>query len=192
MYAEGNWSYRDMIQEGTHGTLDENIEIMSAWHSNYGHFYVDWESYRSLRPEDRASFERGLRAGGIGYRLVLSEATWPDRLRSGQLLLLRQVWENQNVGRLYRRHLLKLYLVDRKGERHFSEIDESFDPRPWVRGEKYAVTSVFHLPADLAAGSYEVRIALIDPRAGEVAIALAMEGGDSDKTYRLGMVEVGG
>ena len=192
MYAEGNWSYRDMVQEGTHGTLDENIEIMGAWHSNYGHFYVDWESYRSLRPEDRAPFERGLRAGGIGYRLALSEAAWPDRLRPGQLLLLRQVWENQNVGRLYRRHLLKLHLVDGMGERHFSEADESFDPRPWVRGEKYAVTSVFHLPADLAAGSYEVRIALVDPRARDAAIALAMEGGDSDRTYRLGTLEIGG
>ena len=33
------WTERGK-RDGTHGTLDETIDVMLAWHSNYAHFYV--------------------------------------------------------------------------------------------------------------------------------------------------------
>src|SRR5208337_76782 len=66
MWAEGDWSYTDVKNHGTHGTLDENLDVMLAWHSNFAHFYMDAESYRRAAREDRAFLERGLKSGGLG------------------------------------------------------------------------------------------------------------------------------
>jgi hypothetical protein len=36
--AEGNWCYEDMKSQKTHGTPDENLNLVLDWHSNYAHF----------------------------------------------------------------------------------------------------------------------------------------------------------
>jgi hypothetical protein len=191
LYAEANWSFADMKRHRTHGTLDENIDVMLEWHSNYGHFYMDSDSYQTITAEDRASFERGLKSGGLGYRLVLTEASWPDELAPGTLLLLRQTWVNQNVGRCYRHHPLRLYLTDAEGVERYSEIDFSFDETTWVRGKTYNLTSVFHLPTNLPEADYDLWIALVDLE-GEPQIRLAIAGDDAHKRYRLGKLRIAG
>jgi hypothetical protein len=188
-YAEANWCYQDIKNHGTHGTLDENIDIMLESHSNYGHFYADAASYRRAMQEDAERFARGLESGGLGYRLVLTEAAFPDQLAPGQLLLLRQRWANRNVGRCYRRYPLKLYLTDPAGKEVYSEVDRTFDQTAWVRGQSYELTSVFHLPAGLEEGLYEVRIALVDWE-GTPALRLSIAGGDEQKRYRLGVLRL--
>ena len=191
LYAEANWSYADIKRHGTHGTLDENIDVMLQWHSNYGHFYNDYESYRSITPEDAASFERGLKSGGLGYRLVLTSASYPDELKPGALLLLRQTWVNRNVGRCYHRYPLRLYLTDTEGHDRFTEIDYSFDETGWVRDETHDVTSVFHLPSNLLEGDYDLSIALVD-MSGNPQIKLGIAGDDGKKRYKLGKVRIAG
>lgn len=189
LYAEANWSYTDVKNHKTHGTIEENIDYMLEWHSNYAHFYTDAVAYRRTIREDPAAFERGLSKGGLGYRLVLSEAAYPDQIDPGHLFLLRQKWTNQNVGRCYKRYPLKLYLIDSTGKTAYSEVDRSFDQTTWVRGQIYEYTSVFHLPPELPAGSYSVAIALVNWD-GEPSIRLGIAGGDALKRYRLGMLAV--
>jgi hypothetical protein len=188
-YAEANWAYTDIKNHGTHGTLDENIDIMLEWHSTYGHFYTDAASYRRTLQDDPHSYERGLKPGGLGYRFVLKEIDWPDQAHPGHLLLVKQNWENVNVARLHKRHLLKLYLTGPDGKDVFSELDHAFDPTGWVRGEEYAFTSVFHLPKDLPAGVYTLSIAMADLD-GQPRIALGIEGADDRLRYTLGSIEV--
>ena len=204
LYAEGDWSYADVRRDGTHGTLNENIDVMCEWHSNYGHFYMDCHSYRQfVEDEDgRMSFERGLRAGGLGYRLVLTEASWPDTIAPGQMLLLRQKWVNRNVGRLYRPHLLKVYLFDSSGREICSAVDWAFDCTGWVRGQEYEVISAFYeamrteteasimVPPDVKPGEYEIRIALVDIESQAPQIRLAIAGDDGQKRYRIGKIRV--
>ncbi len=189
LWAEGDWSYTDVKNQGTHGTLNENLEVMLEWHSNYAHFYMDAESYKRGMREDRAFFERGLRSGGLGYRLVLMRSSWGEEVAAGDLFLLRQTWVNRNVGRLYVRHPLKLYLTDAQGNEKFSEADRGFDETSWVQGETYSVTSVFHLPKDLAPGLYDLRIAVVD-LSGRPRINLGIQGGDSQGRYNLGPVRI--
>ena len=189
MWAEGNWAYTAVKDQGTHGTFDENVEVMLEWHSNWGHFYTDAESYKRSMSQDRATLERGLKSGGLGYRLLPVRASWPEALPAGDLFLLRQTWVNRNVGRLYERHPLKVYLTDTAGNEKFSEVDRSFDETTWVRDETYPVTSIFHLPKALSPGEYDVRIALVD-RAGKPQINLAIEGQDSIKRYKLGTIHI--
>lgn len=191
MYAEANWSYLDLKRQGTHGTLDENIDVMCKWHSNYGHFYIDSVSYKMLTPEDRESFERGLKDGGLGYRLVLTEAAYPDTVRQGHLLVLKQTWENRNMGRLYQPHLLKVYLIDSQGRERFSAVDWAFDCTGWVKGERYEVVSVFSEPLHgVEPGEYQVKFALVDVRSEAPRIRLAIEGGDAELRYDIGKIRV--
>jgi hypothetical protein len=189
MFAEDSWSYTELKDQRTHGTLDENIDAMLDWHSNFGHFYMDAESYRRAMREDRSSFERGLRSGGLGYRLVLRRASWKEELPAGSLFVLKQYWVNRNGGRLYVRHPLKVYLTDVQGNDKFSEVDRGYDETHWVEGETYTVNSVFHLPKDLASGTYDIRIARVDAR-GKPGIKLGMQGEDAKGRYRLGTIRI--
>ncbi len=189
MWAESNWSYTDVKNQRTHGTLDEYLQVYSDWHANYAHYYMDAASYARAMQEDRNHFERGLESGGLGYRLVLTQASWREELPAGGLFLLMQTWVNRNSGRLYVRHPLKVYLTDSEGAEKFSELDRAFDPTEWIAGETYPSISVFHLPKDLAPGAYDLRIALVDG-SGQPRIKLAIQGADSKARYRLGTVTI--
>ncbi len=189
MWAEGNWSYTDVKNHGTHGTLNENLDVMLEWHSNFAHFYMDAESYKRAMRENRTFFERGLRSGGLGYRLALTSASWREELPAGSLFLLKQRWVNRNVGRLYKRHPLKVYLTDSEGSEKFSEVDRGFNETSWVEGESYSFHSVFHLPKDLSPGVYDVRIALVGD-SGNPRIKLAIQGVDSQGKYKLGEIRI--
>ena len=65
----------------------------------------------------------------------------------------------------------------------------SFDQTSWVRGQSYELTSIFHLPADLPEGVYDLRIAMTDWE-GNPAPRLAIAGDRGHKRYRLGRVRV--
>jgi hypothetical protein len=189
MMAEGDWSYTDMKNDGTHGTLEENLQVFAEWHTNYGHFYMDAPSYRRAMREDRGGFENALRSGGIGYRLVPTSVRWPEELRAGELLLLRSVWVNRNAGRCFLRFPLRIYLTDAAGNEKFAANDSTFDQRTWVRGETYPVTTIVSLPKELPPGEYEVRIALADD-AGTPRIRLPLADEDAKLRYRLGSIRV--
>jgi hypothetical protein len=190
MLAEGDWSYMDVKDHGTHGTMEENIAVMEQWHSNYGHFYMDAESYRRAMHEDRGVFENGLRNGGIGYRLALLEASWPEELHAGDLLMIQSRWVNRNSGRLYVRHPLRIYLTDADGNEKFSAPDRAFTPVDWVAGKEYPVTTLITLSSKLEPGIYDLRAALTDPDSGKPSIRLAIEGEDSRMRYRLGTIRI--
>ncbi len=187
--AEGNWSYDDMKEQRTHGTLDENLDLGLEWHANFEHFYVGSDAYPRAMREDRDYWERGLRSGGLGYRLVPVSLSWRETLPAGDLLVFKQSWVNRNVGRLYVQHPLKLYLMDAQGKEKFSEVNTSFDETSWVQGETRTLSSVFHLPKDLAPATYDVRIALVEA-SGKPMIALPIQGGDAEKRYKVGEIRI--
>lgn len=189
MWAEGNWSYMDLKNEGRHGTIQENIEVFAEWHSNYGHFYMDAESYKRAMREDRAAFEDGLRSGGIGYRLVPLSVSWPEQLRAGQLLMMRSKWVNRNSGRCYVRCPLKLYLTDPDGNEKFSAEDHTFDQTGWLQGREQDVTTLTGVSAKLEPGVYDVRIALVDS-SGIPVIRMPISGEDERLRYRIGTIRI--
>jgi Domain of unknown function (DUF4832) len=188
LVGEG-WSYQEIKKDGTHGTLDENLDGALEYHTNLFHYYVDSGVYPAAIRDDKAHFERGLKRGGLGYRLVLAEASWPQRLRAGQLLVIQQKWRNRNVGRLYVRHYLRLFLLSAKGDEKFSFTDNNFDPTPYVDGQEYSHLTECHLPDNWPPGTYELRIALVD-RENQPVIRLAIAGEDAKLRYSLGTVQI--
>lgn len=189
MLAEGNWTYTEVKDEGTHGTLEENIQVFEEWHSNYGHFYVDADSYKRIIKNDQAAFQDGLRSGGLGYRLVPLRASWPSSLHAGDLLVMHSTWVNRNSGHLYVRYPLRVYFMNAEGQERFSAPDRSFTETGWVNGEEYPVTTLLKTSDKLEPGTYDVRIALADA-SGKPAIRLPIEGEDSDLRYSLGKIQV--
>lgn len=189
MIAEGNWSYTDIKNHGTHGTFDQNLDVMLEWHSHYASFYLDSESYKRVMKEDRRTIERGLKAGGLGYRLLPTSVSWKAKLRAGDQLVLKQEWVNRNVGLCPKQFPLCVYLIDPRGREAFSGIDRCFDPRKWVKGATHRVTSLMRLPKDITPGTYALRIALVD-ETGKPAIKLAIAGADKNLRYTLGELHI--
>jgi hypothetical protein len=189
--AEGNWNYDDLVNQKVHGTFAENLEVALTWHANYTHYYFGSPVYKRAMSQQPDIIRRGLEPGGLGYRLVPLTLSWRISVPAGDLLVLRQDWKNRNVGRLYVRQPLKLYLTDAEGNEKFSEIDTSFDETQWVRGEEYPLISVFHLPKELAPGIYDVRLALADAITGSPAIDLGIEGRDRQGRYKVGEIRIG-
>jgi hypothetical protein len=187
--AEGSWSYDGVKDQLTHGTMAENVDGAIDWHANFLHLYFAPDAYRRAMREDKKALEGALQSGGIGYRLVPTSLSWPVQLAAGRLLVLHQRWTNRNAGRLYVAHPLKLYLTGAKGNSVFDEAIPGFSETDWVAGKDYSVMSVFHLPKTIAAGEYEVRIALVDA-SGKPAIRLGIAGEDSMHRYQVGKIRI--
>jgi len=188
--AEGNWDYNEIVDQKVHGTFDENLDVALEFHANFTHFYFEAQSYNRAMRDQPEVIKRGLEPGGLGYRLVPLSLSWPRSVPAGDLLLLKQNWVNRNVGRLYVRHLLKLYLTDAQGNEKFSEVVTGFDETRWVQGQEYPLISVFHLPKELTPGTYEVRIALVDEGTGKPEIRLGIEGEDGQGRYKVGEIQI--
>ena len=187
--AEDNWDYLEIKDQRTHGTLEENLDGMLAFHANFAHYYVRSTTYARAMREDHSNFERGLRRGGLGYRLTPISLSWPREVAAGNVLVFRQQWVNRNVGYMYLRFPLKLYLTNDRGEEKFSQEDEQLDETSWIQGTIYPVFTTFHLPKNLAPGKYDLRIALVD-YSGKPRISLPIQGEDDQKRYTIGEIRI--
>ncbi len=187
--AEGNWSYDEIKDQFTHGTMNENIAGAVDWHANYFHLYSSPDVYKRELREDRPALERALGPGGLGYRLVPTTLSWPEKLPAGHLLALKQSWINRNAGRLYVAQPLKLYLTSKEGKEVFGQVNHAFNESTWVEGESYPITSFFQLPLTIQPATYDIRIALVDS-SGKPTIRLGIAGEDSEHRYKVGEIQI--
>jgi hypothetical protein len=188
--AEANWTYDQVKDHKTHGTVREHVDSFLKWHSAYAHMYMHAASYQRALRQDRSELERGLRTGGLGYRFVPLSVSWNNGLGPGDQLVFKQQWANRNVSRCAKPFRLKVYLARADGITVYSGIDSEFDPRSWVAGKVYDHRSSFRLPPGLPAGDYTLRIALVDEW-GDPRVRLGIEGGDAQLRYVLGKVRIG-
>jgi len=63
------------------------------------------------------------------------------------------------------------------------------DIRKWLPGDA-VYDGTLYVPENLAEGSYDVRVAMLDPRTGKPAIRLAVEGRQEDGWYAMGSLTV--
>jgi hypothetical protein len=189
LIGEGNWSYEQVKRDKTHGTMAEHVDAFIRFHSTYAHQYMHADSYKQAMAEDRVQFERGLQSGGIGYRFVLTSASWESTRGPGQTLTLRQEWVNRNNSWCVYLYRLKLFLMDSDNHEVWSGEDQVFDPRSWLIGSTYTVSSKFQLSKDLKTGIYGLRVALVD-KSGTPKVRLGIAGSDDALRYPLGSVIV--
>jgi hypothetical protein len=70
-----------------------------------------------------------------------------------------------------------------------AEVRLPVDVRKWLPGDA-VFDGTLYIPESLKPGSYRLRVALLDPRTGQPAIKLAIEGLQSDGWYDLAPIEV--
>lgn len=127
----------------------------------------------------------------LGYRLSVSQVVLPEFLIPGHRFTMNHFWKNEGVGRFYGDVNLKVYLVSQVGDTVWEGNELSFDISDSLKGiPDLEKSSPFLLPKEIPVGSYQLKLAIVEARAGSRPIKLAMNTRDSSGRYLLGAVAV--
>ncbi len=108
-----------------------------------------------------------------GARFVLRELAHERSVMRGGRLNVEMRWANVGVGRLYRPHALRLFLLDAARQPVLS-ADARTNLRHWLPGE-HAVAETLVIPETLPAGDYTLALALVDPSGQRRPFRLAID-----------------
>jgi hypothetical protein len=193
------WPLRPVILESEHygpsrdrGYWQDGrkyLEAVEVYHASYAS--IHWWP-REFLSECRDLVDQiNLR---LGYRLQLTEASWPETVPAQGELRFRARWRNGGVAPCYRGGYPAITLKDDAGGLAGVFVDESFDVKDLPIGapgqaEARAEQVNFLLPFNLAPGSYDV-FASVGTRTGTPQLALPLPEGDGQRRYRLGHITV--
>jgi hypothetical protein len=122
----------------------------------------------------------------MGYRLLLRRMSFPKSVTAGTVMPVHMWWLNAGVAPPYTNYPLALQLHSATGD---AEIEVPVDVRKWLPGDAVFDGNLF-VPDTLAPGTYDVRVAMLDPRTGKPAVRFAIEGREPDGWYKLGPIRV--
>lgn len=122
----------------------------------------------------------------MGYRFILRRLEYPTHVRQGSMMPVHMWWFNAGVAPIYRDYELAMQL---RSQNKSVAIPVRADVTKWLPGDSVVDESLY-IPGDVAPGNYRVRIGLLDPRTGEPAIRLAIQGRQPDGWYDLGSLDV--
>jgi hypothetical protein len=95
-------------------------------------------------------------------------------------------WLNAGIAPVYAAYDLAMELRSPKSS---TLLRVPVDVRKWLPGDAVFDGTVY-IPDELAAGAYDVRIAMLDPRTLKPAIRFANEGRQDDGWYAMGSLTV--
>ncbi|MHB0960880.1 MAG: DUF4832 domain-containing protein [Pirellulaceae bacterium] len=130
----------------------------------------------------------------LGYRLNLVEASWPRAVKRSEALTISAQWCNAGVAPCLPGGHPIWTLCNAQGQTCAVLADEGFDVRslsPGPSGDHPCTSRArsFALPPNLAPGEYQLLVSVGDA-AGTAQLALPLEGGDAQRRYRLGTLQV--
>jgi len=126
----------------------------------------------------------------LGYRYILRTVRHPRSARAGQSFELTIDWDNVGVAPFYYPWPIVIDLTDRTGNtalRHTLAQD--------IRTLLPGITTIqeaIPLPAGLAPGTYDIRLAIWDVDRDEPGVQLAITGKDELGRYRLSQITIQG
>ena len=123
----------------------------------------------------------------MGYRLYLKSITYPDSLTKESAETVNMTWNNAGTAPFYYDWIVAIALISGSEIVYTEQTD--IDIRDWQSGDYVENTSIT-VPNEVDAGTYSLRIAILDPDTDEPGIELAMADGDEDLWYTIGDVEV--
>jgi hypothetical protein len=138
----------------------------------------------AIPPEWKKAFDEFQKK--MGYRFILRRLEYPQVVLAGTMQPLHMWWLNAGVAPVYRQYELALELRSASSS---AEIKLPVDVRKWLPGDA-VFDGTISIPESLKPGSYRLRVALLDPRTGQPAIKLAIEGLQADGWYDLAPIEV--
>ena len=122
----------------------------------------------------------------MGYRFILRRIEYPRATKAGQMMPVHMWWLNAGVAPVYREYRLALQMNSAEGS---SVIRVPVDISKWLPGDA-VFDGTLHVPETLKAGTYKLRVAMLDPRTEKPAIQLAIEGRQPDGWYDLGAIAI--
>ncbi|WP_158289483.1 DUF4832 domain-containing protein [Paenibacillus flagellatus] len=140
------------------------------------------ETSRALQP----NIDRFLNT--IGYRFVINEESHPRTGVAGKALDISMRVTNRGAAPFYFEWPLELALAGPDGAVAAS-VRTTVDIREWLPGE-HEFSYSLPLPEGLAAGTYTVLAAVLDPQTGKPGVEFANDGKRADGRYALGTVVV--
>jgi hypothetical protein len=138
----------------------------------------------AIPPEWKKAFDEFQKK--MGYRFILRRLEYPQTVLAGTMQPVHMWWLNAGVAPVYRPYDLVLELHSGSSN---TEIKLPVDIRKWLPGDAVFDGTVY-IPETLKPGSYRLRVAMLDPRTGQPAIKLAIEGLQPDGWYDLAPIEV--
>ncbi len=182
------WQHRPVSLEtcGTPGSWKRegfNVDYILAQALRWHITSLNVKSTR-IPPEWEKQFEEFQKK--IGYRYILRRLEYPKAVKAGQMAPLHMWWLNAGVAPVYREYWLSIQL---RSAGKSAVIRLPVDVRKWLPGDAVFDGSVY-VPDELKAGTYRLRIALLDPRTAQPAIRLAIQGRDPDGWYNLGAITI--
>jgi len=170
----------------------ESCGTPGSWHQNK--FDLDYIFEQALRwhgstinikstaipSEWRSKFDEFQKK--IGYRFILRRFEYPAAVRAGHMASINMWWFNAGIAPIYRDFVLALKFGP-------EVVKTSANPRQWLPGDA-VVDETVYVSETLNAGKYPVRVAILDPRTGQPAVKLAIEGREADGWYKVGEIEV--
>jgi hypothetical protein len=122
----------------------------------------------------------------VGYRLLLRRLEFPKAVVAGSMMPVHLWWLNAGVAPPYVNYPLAIQL---RSANDSAVIDVPVDIRKWLPGDAVYDGSLY-VPETLPAGTYDFRVAMLDPRSGKPAIRFAIAGRDADGWYSQGQIRV--
>lgn len=165
------------------------LQAVEDYHASYASIHAD---PRTFLAENEALIKRmNLR---LGYRLNLTEVSWPPTVQRADGLIVRATWRNAGVAPCLPGGHPTWTLCNERGDRCAVLCDEGFDVRavpPAGTGSESAATREqrFLLPPLLAPGQYTLYVSVGDV-AGETCLALPLDHDNGRHGYPVGHVRV--
>jgi hypothetical protein len=124
----------------------------------------------------------------LGYRFVLRKVEHEKSTNTNSTFSVSITVENKGVAPFYYDWPLAIYLVsnDRKVE-YSSELE--IDIKTWLPG-LHTFSESINIPADMNAGSYDVKLAILDPDTGKPGVMFANTDRDDERRYLVSRLTV--
>ena len=122
----------------------------------------------------------------IGYRFLLRRLEYPRSVVAGSMMPIHMWWLNAGVAPAYTNYPLAVELRSAKDN---AVITVPVDVRTWLPGDAIYDGSLY-VAESLPEGTYDFRVAMLDPRSGKPAIRFAIEGRDQDGWYNEGQIQI--
>lgn len=178
---ESCWDMRKWQQEGwdLRAIFDYGLDLHASYLNNKS---------APLPPGSRAEVERFL--GKLGYRLVLRGVEHDAVATAGQPVQVRLDWANVGVAPPYRGDRIALRLRSTADPQAPPLTLVSDTPvRGWLPGER-TIDLALTIPADTAAGAYELAVGIVAAGTTTPAVRLAIAGRDATGWYPLSRIQV--
>lgn len=122
----------------------------------------------------------------MGYRFVLRRFLYPEKIKTNSKLPFESWWENKGVAPCYQPFPFAIRLKNKKDDISFVT---AADIRKWLPGDNIYNDAIF-IPADMKPGTYDLQVAIVDPRTNAPNVQLAIEGREKDGWYTMGKITI--